>query len=415
MKAKIISLLVLFCLLIISVNAVPVNIDNVKINDIKVSEDAITLLNIERGSELDVEVHLTAVEKSDNLELQAFISGFEYSDVEQIADFAGPFSVEPNVTYVKNLKLKLSDLVEKDDYKLRLVVSDKDGTLLIKTYKLHADVPRHLLKVKDVILTPRNVKAGHSLIAQVRVENKGEKEETDVKVIASVPELGLEAVDYIEKLKNNEDEDETEELYLKIDACTKPKTYTLNVDVYYDQLHRKLATTKVPFIVTPSSTCNNEELAGLAGLVKSQVIISSVLDTVEQGQSTIFPITVVNKENVAKTFTITLQESEGISVTVQPSVTVLVQPNQAYTFNVFVTAESSSKLGKHALTADLRSGSDLIIAQQTLTLNVKESSSAATKSILEIGLLVLIIVLIILGFVIGVTRVQRDDKKKEYY
>jgi len=76
--------------------------------------------------------------------------------------------------------------------------------------------------------------AGTALLASVRVENKGEKDEDDVRVKVSIPSLGVSATEYIEQI-DGEDEEETEEMYLRLPKCAKPGVYDVEVDVEYNE------------------------------------------------------------------------------------------------------------------------------------------------------------------------------------
>ena len=64
------------------------------------------------------------------------------------------------------------------------------------------------------------------MLATVRVENKGQKDEDDVKVTVSIPALGLSATDYIDEVEEDEEE-ETEELFIRMPKCAEAGQYEL--------------------------------------------------------------------------------------------------------------------------------------------------------------------------------------------
>jgi len=214
--------------------AIPVNITRVEIDDQKILPDQTNRLNILRDNDVEFEVLLEATEDVDDVEIQVFVSGFEHNKELRLSDHAGPFDMDANITYRKRFQITFPDLVEEDNYKVRVIVTDRNGEELIKNYNIKVDVPRHDLQVVDAIFTPsRQVQAGQALLTVVRVKNYGEKDEEDVKVTVSVPALGLSASDYIDEIESEESR-ETEELYLRIPKCAKPGVYDMTIDVKYN-------------------------------------------------------------------------------------------------------------------------------------------------------------------------------------
>ena len=140
------------------------------------------------------------------------MSGFEYSDIAPLSASTMVFDAEENVTYVRRVRLRTSDEVQEDAYKLRVIVSDRNSDAMTKNYNLKIDVPRNGLKVSDVTFFPDgSVEAGKGLLATVRVENKGERDQNDVRVQISIPELGVSGVDYIDEIKSDREKG-TEEI-----------------------------------------------------------------------------------------------------------------------------------------------------------------------------------------------------------
>lgn len=238
---------VLMVLVVLAVSAtaiqVPVDIENVELNDVKVVSGSTTRLSVLRNDQLEVKVELFANSNGDNLELQAFLSGYEYSDVEPVSVATAVFSVEKDNRYVKRLNLRLPENLERDSYKLRLVISDRNAETLVKEYSLSIDAQRHKLRLEDILLTPAgSVRAGDALLVKVRLQNKGEKDEKDVKATVSLSDLA-KASAYIDRIKS-EDEKETEELFLRVPKCTKAGSYPLRVDIEYSEGRQKLSAVK---------------------------------------------------------------------------------------------------------------------------------------------------------------------------
>ena len=188
-----IGLVMVLCLLS-TVAALPITIDKVEVDDVELSLSGTNRLDVQRDGTIDVEVLLTADQ-----------------DVED---------------------------VDEDDYRLRLLVTDRNGQEIFQNYQLKIDVPRHEVKVEDILLTPSGeAMAGQALLATVRLENQGEKDEDDVRVDVSIPELRVSGSDYIDEIETG-DEEETEEIFMRLPLCAETGVYTVDVDVTYDEGHR---------------------------------------------------------------------------------------------------------------------------------------------------------------------------------
>lgn len=246
--------LVLLCTLALvgAVAAIPVNITRVEIDDHKIDADQTNRLDVLRDDKVEIEVTLEASEDADDVEVQVFVSGFEHNKDLRISDAIGPFDMDANVTYRKTFHITFPDLVDEDDYKVRVVVSDRDGQELVENYNVKIDVERHDLKIVDATFTPsRRVQAGQALLSVVRVENFGERDEKDVKVTVSVPALGLSASDYLDEIEGD-DEEETEELYMKVPKCAEPGVYDMTIQVEYnDGFDRTNAQGKIEVLENP--------------------------------------------------------------------------------------------------------------------------------------------------------------------
>lgn len=248
MKAKILSALciLLITLLASSVIALPIEVQKVEIDGERVDNSEVRL-DVQRGQDVEIELTLVPTEDIEDVEIRAFISGYEYNDFAEIADSIGPISMESGVKYRKTMTVTLPEDVEEDDYKLRLLFTDRNGDdMIVLNYQIKVDLPRHELKITDVIFHPgRNVKAGTALLGQVRLENMGEKDENDVVVKIMIPELGISATDYVDSIETGEQE-ETEELYLRIPANTEAGLYEAQIYVGYNRDYDKvLAKTQI--------------------------------------------------------------------------------------------------------------------------------------------------------------------------
>ena len=120
--------------------------------------------------------------------------------------------MKSGVSYIKKLTLTLPERMTQNTYTLFVRVEDNSGTLAEKEgdFKLEVDAADHAIQIRDIILSPEDqVKAGRALLASVRVKNRGESTEEDLKVKVSIPELGVSASDYIDELDPEDGADDS--------------------------------------------------------------------------------------------------------------------------------------------------------------------------------------------------------------
>lgn len=249
-------LLVLSAVFAAAQQTVPVSIEQAEIDDTDIDSFGINQLDIERDQEFSLRLELMSWVDAKDVEIRAFISGYEYNDVKSISDQIGPFDFDANVTYVKKMKLSLPDDLDVDDYQLRVIISDRNGWEQVYNYQLNIDTQRHSMKIEDITLNSNSVKSGQALLVVARLGNLGQKDEDDVKVVASIPALGVFASDYINEIESDEEE-ETEEMFIKLPKCAEPGVYDVNVEAWYNEDHDKVSgTTKVT--VLENEDCNVE-------------------------------------------------------------------------------------------------------------------------------------------------------------
>ncbi|MBS3128661.1 hypothetical protein J4410_05940 [Candidatus Woesearchaeota archaeon] len=419
MKKKVFAATLLFVLMTVMTFAQTPQLQftsfDVEIDDIDLTPSRPNPLDIERGESYPVEIRLASAQDYDDVEIRVFMSGFEYNDFESVEDRIAPFDMDANITYVKRFNIRFSDLVEEDLYQLRVVVSDRFSDLFIQNYPLKLDVPRHDLKIADIITLPStHVQAGRALITTVRVDNYGEKDEDDVRVEVSIPSLGVTAAGYIEEVES-EDQEESEELYVRIPDCAKEGTYELVVDVYYDEGFEKL-TERVPIQVLQGDVCPNqdeEEEEPVDTAPQTLIVVGAQLQTLEQGgEGVLYPLTITNNGRASKTYSLLVQGVTFGNARVSPTSTVVLDAGASQTLYVFVEANKDAAPGPHTFTATVVSGSETL-DQINLTAQVTEAPTSTLQTVLEVGLIVLVIILVIVALVVAFRRGKDNDEDEE--
>src|SRR3989344_8217375 len=242
---KLLSLMALFVISLLTVSMVSAVSDestlgsltagsiSVKVND---EEDSGTLLTVEEGEEVEVEVKLenNGMDEAKNIEVEARLMGYDEEDVKESTIIS---SLKANTEKKVTLKLKVPTDFANGEATLKVFVYGGDQVLTADDYKLHVESQSHSVKIADVSFSPGlTVKAGKSLLSTVLVENVGdENPEQDIKVTVAVPELGISASEYLDEVAADDKED-ADEMLLVIPHDTKAGEYTVKVTVQYDDL-----------------------------------------------------------------------------------------------------------------------------------------------------------------------------------
>jgi len=424
MIKKILSLLTVFLIGVLMSSTVFADklIEEVKINGDIVTESGTNfILDVERGDDLNIKVKFKSnTTDVDDVQIEAVIRGIDSrTRVEDITDV---FDAKANVTYIKKLSLPLIDRIDQDGYLLRIRVSDRDTATVEKTYELRVDTKRHDVEVRDVVLSPSSeVKAGRALLVTVRIRNRGEKDEDGVKVVVSVPELGVSAADFIDELEKEDDKDDqatTEEMFLRIPDDAETGEYEVVVDVFFDDGDKKNSYTTSIFVLGVDRVTE-------APKVQEKTIITVAADkqnVARSGAEAAYPIALTNVGTSSKTYTVRADGAAWVNLRVSPSNVLVVDAGDSKAFTVFVSASANAPVGDQTFTVTVSSG-DKVLKQLPLSVNVGEGQSGASKVKrgLEVGLVVLVILLVIIALIIGFSKLRGDEEEegneegKEYY
>ena len=393
---------------------VPVTIDSVKLDGDELQPNSINRLSVEKGEKLELKVIITGVQDADNVQIEAEIKGYEHTE-ESTSDITRVFDVEANVTYTKNLNIIIPTKVDEDSYKLRITITDRNNDEIIQNYNLKIESPRHSMEIRDIILTPQNeITAGRALLAAVRVRNLGNKDEDSVKVTVSMPSLGISASTYIDEVESG-DSESSEELYLRIPACAKPGNYNVLAEVEYDDGYEDVSKT-LSIEVVESGACDasGNEAKEDKEPELPDVVAGSTLEDVVAGQGgAIFPITITNNAARSKTFSVSVEGADSWgTIKISPTNTVVIKAGKSEELYVFVGANKDAPAGPQAFTATIKSGSETI-EKVSMTANIAAPGANgwdSAKKGLEITLVVLVALLVILGLIIGFSKLKGEEE-----
>lgn len=417
MIKKLLSLVTVFLIGVLMSSFV--NASHIDISQVKVDGDVITesstnfILDVDRGDEIEVKVQIKGSQNVDDVQIEAALRGFDSDDT--IEDITETFNVKSNVTYVKELTLPLVKKLDQDRYKLRIRVDDRDSHTVEKTFELEVDTKQHDVEVRDIVLSPNDeVRAGRALLATVRLRNLGEKDEEGVKVVVSMPELGISAADFVDELEredDNDDEATSEEMFLRIPDNAETGQYTLRVEVWFDEGDKKsVKETTINVLGQETSTVTKTQ-------DKTIIAVGADKQAAVAGSGEVaYPITLTNSGASSKTYTVSADGASWAKFRVSPSNVVVLGAGESKTVTVFVAVNKNAPSGEQTFTVTI-SSNDKMLKQLPLSVSVQAGSSL--KKGLEVGLVVLVILLVIIGLIIGFSKMRGDDegndKEKTYY
>jgi len=397
----------------------------IQIDEVKIDGDIVTesgsnfILDVERGDELKIKVKIKYLldesnkpSSLDDVQIEAVLRGIDSR--ERVEDITDVFDAKANVTYIKKLTLPLIERIDQDGYKLRIRVSDRNNPTVEKTYELIIDTKRHDVEIRDVVLSPSTeVKAGRALLVTVRVRNRGEKDEDGVKVVVSIPGLGVSAADFIDELEKEDDKDDqatSEEMFLRIPDSAETGEYTVRVEVFFDDGDKRNVKETTIFVLGLDKVVEKPKTEG-------QTIITVAVDkqsAVQGGGEVAYPITLTNAGAGSKTYTIQADGAAWANFRVSPSNVLVIDSGDSKAFTVFVSANNNAPLGDQTFTVSVDTGTK--VQQLPLSINVQggQTSGVSTvKRVLEVGLVVLVILLVIIGLIIGFSKLRGEEEEVE--
>ncbi len=418
--------LMLFLVMLMTVSivsALPVEIKDVKLDGDVLSptgSNPVDVRALDRDNQFEIKVNVIAEADVDNAQIEVYLRGYDHSDLVQ--DISDVFDMRENRSYVKKFELNFPYRLDKDTYKLRVRVENRDGDATEQTYEIAVESQRHDMIIKDVVFSPSNaVVAGRSLLTTVRIENIGMVDDTNgVKVSITIPKLGVAAADYIDEI-DEDDSVTSEELYLRIPPCVDAGTYDATISVVYDD-GDEVATVDKQINVIADETCNKQEETTPQAKPKTIITVGPATQDVVAGQGgVIYPMTLTNAGPEAKTYVVSADGyAEWADVSISPANIVVVNPGEAEAVYVYLSAKEDASLGEHMFSLKVSSAGETL-KEFTLKANVAEAEApepstaqwSTVRKVLEIGLVVLVILLVILGLIIGFSRLRGRDTEPE--
>jgi len=275
------------------VSAADYSIEKVAINGLFIENETVAL---DLGTRAQIDVWIKGFAEKD-VKVKAWISGYEYDDVQDVSE---TFQVSTDTLYRKELYLNIpQDLrLDNKNYKLYIEVSDKKD-YVEKVYSVHIQERIHDIIVQDVIIRPGTMTdAGNTLAVQVRLKNYGKRQEQDVKVEVTIPQLGAYSVtyvDFLDSIDSNDNSESTAFIPLKIPKDAPTGDFQIKVKALYSNLNEETEATRMIYV--NGIDVQAEKQAG------SIVLISSKKDHALK-EETEYKVGIANLEKSRKSYTV---------------------------------------------------------------------------------------------------------------
>ncbi|MFT4244722.1 MAG: hypothetical protein ACMXYB_04700 [Candidatus Woesearchaeota archaeon] len=380
-------------------SGLPVSINSIEVNGNRLND--FSSLSVQNGGTVEVTISFIGQRDADNARFRADIQGYEQAILE---DSTSLFRVRQGVASSQTLRINLpADMSSQREYILRVYGSNDLSGLTYREYSLFVDTQRHRVDIVDLVMSPSTgVEPGQAVIANVRVNNRGQQNQGTVKTIVEVPELNIRAESFLTNLNVGEART-SEDMYLGVPRDAEPGIYTANV---YTQYNDGFTQSKAEF-----------DFVVLAPLVvqDSRLIISTGnIGKLEAGRTTSFDVIIVNPTTQSRAISIVPNDMSWASVNIEPSISAIGAGSDR-TFRVDVTPKSDAK-GTQTLRLLIRDENN-VVQDLSIPVSIQESKEDRETSWnwINIALIVFIIVmlLILLLLLITVLRGRNSNDSKE--
>jgi len=376
-------------------------LDNVQINSEDINGDVLSVMN---GQDVTVKLRFTAQNSFDNARIMAFIEGYQHST---IVDSTEIFSVLKGKTYVKTLTLALpADMNSKQNYKLRITGANDLSGITYKDYNVYVDTQRNRVDVEDLVMTPASgVVPGQNIIANVRMKNRGQKNQASVKVLVEIPQLNVKESSYLSYL-NSSEVATSDDMLLFVPENAKAGQYDVVVTLSYDDGYKTSSKTYKLNVLAPKTFQEKNLIVSLANNVD-----------LTAGNAKTFDVVIANPNSDSKPISITSTGNAWADVSVSPSL-AMVKGGDSQTFTVTVTPKSAVS-GENKLTLSVKEGANLVSDVKVSTYVAPGTNNINWVNV-SLAVLLIVVIIILLALVIAIakrrnTSDEDSESSEEYY
>lgn len=368
-------------------------------------------IQIDRGEEIEIELILEALTDYDveDIEVEARIGrGYRYAD-EEFDSLIDIESLDLDSDSTEKVRLYVEvpmDMeLDENDYLYLTISAAGQFDPIMETYRINVEgiQEEDAVQVARASFSPDVVKAGFGFTALVRVENYGEDNFDDV--CATVEVIGLSGAKDTECIDElDADESETlEEFAIRIPEDAKPGVYDVEVTVEFDKYEGTTYYGTIEVIEGYNTVDQTEKAKLLVNIPDSLQAIA--------GSKVTYPVTVSNLGSADTTVTLVASNADAFGmVRFEPSNLLILEAGE--TKSAMLTVEVSEEAeGIYPFLLSVQADGDS--KQVALEAVVAGTSSDDLRRGLEIGLIILVVILILLGLIVGFTRMRKHDGEDE--
>ncbi len=375
----------------------------VEINGVDVT--SLDELQVMNGDNLNVKLSFTATQNFDDARLMIMIEGYEHSPIVASTPV---FSVREGVTYVKDLEVSLpADMDSEREYKLRILGANDLSGLTYKEYILYVDTERNRVDILDLITTPSSgIEPGQNVVANVRIKNRGQKNQESVKITVSIPDLGVTESSYVSSLEKGEAVT-SDDMLLFIPEDAKPGTYPVIVTLTYNDGHTE---TKGEYQITVAAPKVETEKA----------LLVSYKDNInlKEGVTKSISVIVANPNKDSKAISVVPSGVAWADVEVEPTLSMIKGGEDAvFTIKITPKAGVSGDKELHLLVKE----ENKIVKELSISTYVEPATTTIwTWTNIVLAALLIIAIIIILSLIAAIVKrsvgeESEDNSEEEYY
>ena len=397
--------------------------------DMKLGSDRERTAHVDRGEEIEIEMTLENTDNVDVEDVTMRVYIWYDDDEEGIEDTmkldikanGGVENVVARLTLPDDLDLEVPEatlFIDLFQENQKMELFNNEGKALDGTFKIVVSPKEdHMIKIKDIMLHPESrVMAGDLLTVQVRLENIGEFDsvEDDIKVIARIPGLdnAMDSTWLLSELKYDEDAS-TEPLTFEVDPCTKAGEYTVEVEVKFDDGDESETEERTITVVESDLDLCKEEAQAKETAVN---VISGMQVLTESQRVATFPVVISNNADTSKAFVISTEAlGDWASEVKAQETSVVVEAGKTKTVLVLATAREDAPSGKQLVSIKVKDSEGKVVKEEAAELSIASAAKqkVSFRRVLEIGLIVLVILLVLLGLIIGFNKLREDEEDLE--
>lgn len=379
----------------------PIDVEFVEVEGVRLDPSAQSVLREElrREDDLNVRVRISTPSEIEDATISVFISGYEF---RTISDSVRVHRLLSGRAITRDFNLALPYNMEDGEYKLRVMVTDRDSETFVQEYDIAVGLDENELRISDFVFHPGDmVRPGEALYGVARIRNMGDRFQDDVRVSLEVPALGISTADFINEIDARESKT-SPELYLRIPDDASAGTYNVEVTLRYNYYYTETKTYQIEVVEAPSAPVERGQ---------SAVSVPRGMQEVKAGSSVTFPVTISNLGTNSRTYILNVDTgSDWASYRFDPSNMIVLEGGEART--VYVRADvSENAIGEKVALMSITDGLDTkqVALQADVIAEDVHDSVGGFRRALEIGLIVLVVLLVIVGLVVAFTRLTAED------